>query len=322
MPSELAGGLNQHQHSRSSYGPVSLSSTYVVQPLPELRLSDLVDAYEHLTFPPVEKRAELRQVSGALFGAVALDTEGPVALLVAERRGGARCRLLSLFVLPDHRERGLASHLLARSEELAAERGATELEGFYRTSWRSLAAIERLLRNAGWSPPQTRCLIGRGARDTLGSIGELAPVKLPEGVELFTWRDLSNAEERSILERQEREGWFPQALTPFQAAPRIEQNISVGLRVAGEVAGWMIVHRLSYDTVQYSALFVRHDLRGSGLARALVAEAIRRRLQVPAIRHGVFLVDTRNKPMLRFAEGPLRPLLAQRSELRVSRKKL
>jgi GNAT superfamily N-acetyltransferase len=298
------------------------SQPYLVQPLPTLQLSDLVDAYEGLTFPPVERRTELRQLKGSLFGAAALGESGTVALVAAEMQTAERARVVSLLVQPEHRRCGIATHLLARCEELATEKGAREIEGLYRTSWRSREAIERLLRDAGWSEPQTRHLIGRGATETLGPASALAPPTLSGGLELFSWSELGPDEEQAILARQEREGWYPQALSPFQVAPRIEAEISVGLRAHGEVAGWMIVHRLSHDTVQYSALFVRDDLRGTGAARALVAEAIRKRLQVPAIRHGVFLVDARNEAMLRFAEGPLRPLLAKVSELKAAKKVL
>ena len=296
--------------------------TYLVQPLAELRPSELVDTYEGLTFPPIERRAELRLITEPLFGAAALGEEGAVGLVAAKLRTPELARVISLQVMPAHRARGLATHLVARCEELAAERGAREIEGLYRTSWRSRDAIERLLRTAGWSQPQTRYLIGRGATQSLGSLETLPRAELPPDLELFPWQELAPAEERAILERQEREGWFPQALSPFQVAPRLEREISVGLRAGGEVAGWMIVHRLSHDTVQYSALFVRDDLRRTGAARALVAAAIRRRLQNPAIRHGVFLVDARNEAMLRFAEGPLRPLLTKVSELREARKVL
>jgi GNAT superfamily N-acetyltransferase len=296
--------------------------TYLVQPIADLRPADLVDTYEGLTFPPIERRAELRLVTEPLFGAAALGEDGPVGLVAAKLRTPELARILSLLVEPAHRGRGIATHLLARCEELAAERGVREIEGLYRTSWRSREAIERLLRTAGWSEPQTRHLIGRGATESLGSLGTLPPANLPPELELFSWQALAPEEERAILDRQEREGWFPEALSPFQVAPRLEREISVGLRARGEVAGWMIVHRLAHDTVQYSALFVRDDLRRTGAARALVAEAIRRRLQNPAIRHGVFLVDARNEAMLRFAKGPLRPLLTKVSELRVATKAL
>lgn len=111
-------------------------------------------------------------------------------------------------------------------------------------------------------------------------------------------------------------------LTPFQEEPRLEPAVSVGLRWEGEVAGWLIVHRVAFDTVQYSAFFLRPDLRGRGLGLALLREAVRRRLADPAVRFAILAVDARNARMLRLVDGPLRPFLPRRSELRVSRKAL
>lgn len=67
---------------------------------------------------------------------------------------------------------------------------------------------------------------------------------------------------------------------------------------------------------------LRLDLRGFGLGRALLREAVRRRLADPAVRFAILAVNARNARMLRLPPGPLRPFLPRRSELRVSRKEL
>jgi GNAT superfamily N-acetyltransferase len=103
--------------------------------------------------------------------------------------------------------------------------------------------------------------------------------------------------------------------------PRLEPTISIGLRWRGEVVGWMICHRVAFDTLQYSAFFVREDLRRRGLGWALVHEAVRRRLADPDLRYTIFAVDARNRRMRAFADQ-LRPYLLGTSELRVSRKRL
>jgi ribosomal protein S18 acetylase RimI-like enzyme len=295
---------------------------FAVQPLPDLTPATVLQHYEELTFPPLAARLARRPPRGPWCGAVVLGDGGPVGLAVAELPPEGPAQLLSLAVVPAARRRGLGAALVEEVERLAAARGAAALEGAYRTSWRSRRAVEALLATGGWSPPETRLVLARGATATARELVRQAAVPLPAEAEVFTWGELAEAERRAVLDRQTDDPWYPEVLTPFQEEPRLEPAVSVGLRWAGEVAGWLIVHRVAFDTVQYSAFFLRPDLRGRGLGRALLREAVRRRLADPALRFAILAVDARNLRMLRLVDGPLRPFLPRRSELRVSRKAL
>lgn len=298
------------------------SPPFAIEPLADLAPGTVLQHYEELTFPPLSARLARRPPRGPWCGAVALGESGPVGLAVAEVPPAGPAQLVSLAVVPAARRRGLGGALVGTVERLAAERGAAALEGAYRTSWRSRRAVEALVASRGWSPPETRLVLARGETATARELVRQGAPELPVEAELFGWGDLAEAERRAILDRQEDDPWYPEVLTPFQEEPRLEPAVSVGLRWAGEVAGWLIVHRVAFDTVQYSAFFLRPDLRGRGLGRALLREAVRRRLADPAVRHSILAVDARNQSMLRLVDGPLRPFLPHRSELRVCRKSL
>jgi GNAT superfamily N-acetyltransferase len=298
---------------------------YALQALAGLTASEVLQHYEELTFPPVARRLAVEPAAGVWSGAVALDSRGPVGLaLVATGRpaGASTAQLFSLAVLPGHRRRGLGGALIASAERLARDSGALAIEGAYRTSWRSREAIEGLLSSRGWSVPETLLVLARGETGLARELVRAGAPPLPEGAELFGWDELAAAERERILARQQEQPWYPDILTPFQEEPRLEPTISVGLRWRGEVAGWMICHRVAFDTLQYSALFLRGDLRARGLGWALLREAARRRLADPDIRYSILAVDARNRRMLALVEGRLRPYLASTSELRVSRKGL
>jgi ribosomal protein S18 acetylase RimI-like enzyme len=297
-------------------------AVHAVQPLPELAPGTVLQHYEELTFPPLAARLERRAPRGPWCGAVALGEGGPVGLAVAELPPEGAAQLVSLAVAPAARRRGLGGALVETVERLAGERGAALLEGAYRTSWRSRRAVEALLASRGWSSPETRLVLARGESATARALVRQEAPELPPEAELFGWGELAGGERRAILDSQQDDPWYPEVLTPFQEEPRLEPAVSVGLRWAGEVAGWLVVHRVAFDTVQYSAFFLRPDLRGRGLGRALVREAVRRRLADPAVRYAILAVDARNEGMLRLVDGPLRPFLPRRSELRVSRKAL
>jgi ribosomal protein S18 acetylase RimI-like enzyme len=302
--------------------PTPSAPGYAVQPLASLSPSEVLQHYEALTFPPVARRLAVRPAAGTWLGALAFAEGGPVGLALVQAGTGPTAQLFSLAVLPEHRRRGAGSALVRAVERLAADAGATEIEGAYRTSWRSRAAVEALLASRGWSAPETRMVLARGETGFARRLLHRPAPELPDGAKIFAWEDLTAGERGGVLARQSEDPWYPEILTPFQEVPRIEPTISVGLRWRGEVAGWMIAHRVAFDTLQYSAFFVREDLRELGLGWALLREAVRRRLADPDVRHTILAVDARNRRVRQWVEESFRPYLASTSELRVSRKRL
>ena len=295
---------------------------YALELRRSLSVDEVLQHHEDLTFPPVARRLAVRPVRGRWSGASAVGSEGTVGLALAELREDEVAQVVSLCILPAHRGRGLGRALLAGLERLAEEAGVPALEGAYRTSWRSRAAIEALLRSRGWGAPETRMLLARGETRFARSVLATPQPVLPAEAQIFSWEDLAPAERATIESRQEEDRWYPEVLTPFQEEPRLEPTISVGLRWAREVAGWMICHRVAFDTLQYSAFFLRDDLRGRGLGWALIREAVRRRLADPDLRYAIFAIDARNRRMRELVEGRFREYFARLSELQVSRKEL
>ena len=65
----------------------------------------------------------------------------------------ADAELLSVFVVPDLRNRGLATALVAAVERELALRGARRLAGIYMTGKPSIPALEKVFEKRGFSPP-------------------------------------------------------------------------------------------------------------------------------------------------------------------------
>jgi hypothetical protein len=162
-----------------------------------------------------------------------------------------------------------------------------------------------------------------------GEIFEERPV--PEGYEIFPWRELSPDERREIIRRQQRGAWYPETLSPFHLEDRIDSEVSVGLRRLGSgkgngsegsrVIGWMIAHRVKDELVQYTSLFVEegHGKLGRGLP--LIAAAARRQ-RAAGVPRGIFMVQGENRAMRRLLERRMAPYLTERAELLASGKRL
>jgi GNAT superfamily N-acetyltransferase len=263
----------------------------------------------------------VRRLNEPLLAVAALVAGAPVGLAVAESRPGHPADVVSLRVDPRHRRRGVGGELLRRLEVAAERAGAEHVQGSFRSGWASRPAIERLLVRGGWSAPQPSLHLFRIGRESAPAEALPEPPPLPEGCEIFPWSALSGEERERILARQAEVPWYPDVLSPFQEAPRLEPRVSLGLRRGGEVAGWLIGHRVSHDTLQYSTLFVTPELQRLGVGLALMAEARRRRTATD-YEFAIFAVDPRNRRMLELVERRLAPLVVSSNQMLVSGKRL
>jgi len=305
------------------------SSTASTPPGPEYRFQTLEDIaaaavinYEAYTFPSIKKRWQTRPPEGPLV-AVAATSRGRLdgAILAEERPGGAGAEVISLFVAPDCRRRGIGANLMASLDQDLARRGCKMLDLSYRSDWRGLEAIERLLKKSGWSAPQVPRLVCRTSTEKIAGAPWLRKYRLPDAYAVFPWVELTSEEKSDIKGRQEEEQWYPPVLTPFQEEERLEPANSLGLRYQGRIVGWMITHRTAPDTIQYTSLFVEKGLQRMGRAISLLAGSIIRQIERD-VPYGIFMIDAENESMLRFARRRLGPYLISMAESRYSQKDL
>ncbi|MEW5726141.1 MAG: GNAT family N-acetyltransferase, partial [Thermodesulfobacteriota bacterium] len=142
----------------------------------------------------------------------------------------------------------------------------------------------------------------------------------PEGCQVFSWRDW-RPEERRRIEEDIIRGLIPTRLTPFQEERLIEPEISLGVRCRGEVAGWIVVHRVKPDTTQVGALFVRPEYRGLGLGRLMSGTSMNRQIKA-RLPHRILMVEIENEEMLHIQRRHNQPGLVHTAEFRQARKDL
>ena len=289
-----------------------------------MTIAAAIREYESLTFPSLRQQAQSRRITEPLITMAASHQGTFIGLALADVfPRGDMARVLSLFVAPEHRGKGVGSTMLAHLEGALAREGCRGVRLAYRADWPAVPAIEHLLEKHSWNAPRVHMQLYKASVDRVMEAPWIEEAKLPEAFSIFSWSELTPEEREAIQQRQADEEWFPRALTPFQAEENMEPLNSLGLRYEGQVAGWMITHRIAPDTIQYTSLFIEAALQRQGRALPLLAEAIRRhaaaREEVP---NGIFQVAVENEAMIKFVEHYLQPYMTSTTELRRSRRAL
>lgn len=246
-------------------------------------------AVSALTFPSYRPLlADAGESQPGIIALVARVRGRPVGLLMAKPPVGAfedaprspgSLQLLSLATAADYRRRGVASRLLQALTETASVLGCARLTVDYTTKLRGFLAWESLLGAAGWQAPQPTLRMALSRMDVLAA----APwVRAPRWdslhCEVFSWNKLTRAERR-CLEQELAAGVIPEVLSPFADEAFLVPDMSIGVRLKGQIVAWMIVTRapLVPDALCCRSLFVLPHLRqGRGFGPFLIAESLRR----------------------------------------------
>lgn len=245
-----------------------------------------------------------------LIGVAAHSGGHPVGFALASVRAADRriADLLSVSVAVPQRRRGYGAALLGQMEEAMRNRSCIAAAAIYMTNKSYTEAVEGLLDKAGWSEAERRMLFCESDFATITKAPWMAQRAFPDGYEPFLWSTLSPAERQGILDRQCREQWYPETLTPFWMEDTIEPVSSLGLRYGGEIVGWCISHRVNRDTIRFARLFVRREFQGTARAIPLLAQSIYRH-ENTEVDKAIFDVAPHNDIMLRFVERRMKPYL-------------
>lgn len=251
----------------------------------------------------------------------------PVGLALAELplSTASSPELLSLFVEPAFRNRGIGRRLVEATEREVASEGATSLTAVYTAGRPSIAAVERILWKRGWQAPEPRTVSVRFApADFLASdlFSERRMAALGANLELFPWRELGAAEKAAMRASDERNRW----ITPMLAFWRYERAgfdelSSVGARYKGEVVGWVINHSLGTDAVRFTCSFLRKDISRRGRIVPLYRESLSRLVEAGCGRCSL-VTPVEYPNMVRFIYRWIAPIAEFVGETRGSRKSL
>ena len=210
------------------------------------------------------------------------------------------------FVESVHRGKGLGKQLLTRIEQALKRYRCQQVHLSYDTNT-TTPVLERILGKRNWLPHRPYSIICSTLIEDVKKAPWLHRYNLPDSVTFFPWVELTTQEREEIKKQRQEILKYPPELDPFREENRIEPINSLGLRYQGQVVGWMITHRISPDTIRYSALFVREDLPKVRCVIPLLAMAINLHTEHPEIPKAKYIVMSDNAAMLRFVERHLVP---------------
>lgn len=250
----------------------------------------------------------------------------PAGLALSEQISRDIAELKSLFVLSQHRRQGVAGELLKMAEKEAKQRGCKTFIALYQDQQPESNGIAQLLTKSGYSPPEFSGLVCKSRnRGKILNAPFLKKSLLPPSCEIFLWKDLPITEKEFIRNRQKQTPWYPEILSPFSNETKIEYLNSLGLRYRGEIAGWVITHRISQKTIRYSTSFVREDLQQYGFTAPLLIEAIKIHMASPesfVATDASFIIPAQFSGMIAFARKRMLPYLEEHQTLYKCTKKL
>ncbi len=231
-----------------------------------------------------------------------------------------RC-VYRLEVKKAFRNLGVGAELLKKFETDSADLDLLELTVIENEE--SHGAILRVAKKNGWSDPKISSYC---YRTTIEKFFESVPWagkhrEYRYQQYLFPWKELTSAERNQLKDEEGPDSWRdePDPASPLAFGRDFEPNTSLGVRIDGEIVGWMINGLYGADTVLYGSYFVRRPYRNAGMAISLLLEALKRQRKTE-IPNCVWFAQNSNPEAKRLYDKILAPCILSRNAVYITRK--
>jgi GNAT superfamily N-acetyltransferase len=269
----------------------------------------------------------------AQLGSAARDAQGNLSIACAATAGGQpaglviaqvpapteavpspEAEILSIFVDPDQRGKGIGTALVACLEGALAARGVRGLMGVYMTGRPSIPALERIFEKRAFAPPERRTVVVRCTPEEVQPCDWYRKARMPDGATVFPWSELTGEERAWLQSSQKERNWIHPELEPWRFDKHCHQLSSVGMRKDGEVVGWVINHLIAKDMVRFTVSFMRYDLARRGAIFPLYVESMER-MKGKGLTC-TFVTASYFEPMVRFVQRRVQPFVSFVGETR------
>ncbi len=285
----------------------------------ELLQPPVASAFASMTYPAYRHLLQLQPAPKLLsepgslpvqpVAVAALEVGRPVGLMLAALPlvEGELPELLSIYVVPEGRGRGVGTALVAAAEKAAAAAGfsslaATWTEGASGSEW-----WVRQVATRGWQAPARRSLSVLFTAEEALRFPWLDRLPLREGCEIVPLSEVKDEEWEALRRSQEANPWIAPDLVPWRYTSQgFEEKTSVALRSAEGIMGWVINHRLAADWLRFTCSFIRKDWGRRARILPLFSASLHRMVAAGFVKAS-FVAPVRHPTMVRFVEGHMAP---------------
>lgn len=265
-----------------------------------------LDTVDHLTYrtlrPAVASQPEAKL-------AIARDGDFPCALAIGVPGPNCDFELVSIYVLPLYRRRGLGQRILARLERAFAEEGV-RIGAHFVTVDPADQGLLHFLCKAGWGQPKVTGIICQSNLTVAFDTAWFVNARLAPRYRIVPWHTVS-ANARTTIEAGLGQ-WVPADLNPYLFEKGSELSNSLALLDSEEgdrVKGWAITHQTSPDMLRWTCTFVDPAIQRTCTVLPLWLACARRQRENSTAHRFMFAVDLNQPRMARFVVKRMGPRL-------------
>lgn len=282
-----------------------------------LTYKNVIEKTEHFTFPPIRKKIRTIPLHEPFTGAWAAIDNKMVGLVLADKNKQDIAELFSFLVIPKQRNKGIGNQLLTLLESTLQQQGIKWVQTRYRTDWKSLPYIEKLLHANEWEEPKLLRIIVETDIDKY-HVAPWPTIKLSSEYSLFHWGELTNRDRDEIDQLMQRHE-VPGEFNPYQHEDKIFLPGSIGMRFRDRLIGWNIVYSLHPDTIEYNNLFIRKEFQNFGHAITLLHRSFgeQYKLNIPK---ATWVINANNPVVMKICTRIAGKYVSKIIEVKISRK--
>lgn len=224
----------------------------------------VMENLEKYTFPNIRKQIQSVDIKNPIMALSVTKDDNIVGLCISEFDSANKySEIFSFYIDPAHRNSGIGSELLRKTEQILRQKGFEELRCYIWDSWESSEATKKMIVKQGWGEPQKLMQIFKTDTKRVVNIPWKENIELSKDYEIIPWSWISPEEKKEIQDEQEISEFYPEYLSPINHQERIAFHTSLALKFKKKVIGWLMVYWNSPDTLEYNNLFIKKDYRES-----------------------------------------------------------
>ena len=187
------------------------------------------------------------------------------------------------------------------------------------TSERTSTPLQEFLQANCWDTPTCREIACKGTVDQGIKMPWVKSARKQDGAFMISsWCNASAAQLDRIRSMKDS---IPPDLYPFSHHQCPEPITSMLLTRKEDIAGWLVTHRISPDTIRYTHNYILPKLENRGLALAMMATAIRAQHET-GVRNIIWTTPAHHARMVEFTQRRIFPYLSWMKYVMRSTKKL